>query len=44
MTAGPEMPLWITLAFADWGVKIAVALVALIPFRVATRNVRIKDV
>lgn len=33
LLAGPEAPLWITLAVADWGVKIAVALVALIPFR-----------
>lgn len=30
---GPELPLWITLAVADWGVKIAVALIALVPFR-----------
>ena len=31
---GPEAPLWVTLAIADWGVKIAVALIALIPFRI----------
>lgn len=30
---GPEAPLWMTLAVADWGVKLAVALAALIPFR-----------
>ena len=30
---GPDAPLWITLAVADWGVKLAVALLALIPFR-----------
>ena len=30
---GPEAPLWVTLAVADWGVKLAIALIALIPFR-----------
>lgn len=34
MLIGPEAPLWVTLAVADWGVKLAVALVALIPFRI----------
>ncbi|MEL6678455.1 MAG: queuosine precursor transporter [Pseudomonadota bacterium] len=29
---GAEMPLWISLAVADWGVKMALALVALLPF------------
>src|SRR6056297_3438555 len=33
LTVGPEAPLWITLAVADWGVKLAIALIALIPFR-----------
>lgn len=33
LLAGPEMPLWITLAVADWGVKLAIALIALVPFR-----------
>jgi uncharacterized integral membrane protein (TIGR00697 family) len=39
---GPEAPLWVTLAFADWLVKLAVAIVALIPFRliVAARLAR----
>jgi len=31
---GPEAPLWLSLALADWCVKIALALVALVPFRV----------
>ncbi|MBS0123441.1 queuosine precursor transporter [Thetidibacter halocola] len=31
---GPEAPLWVSLAVADWSVKLALALVALIPFRV----------
>jgi uncharacterized integral membrane protein (TIGR00697 family) len=33
LLTGPEMPLWVTLAVADWGVKLAIALVALVPFR-----------
>lgn len=31
---GPTMPYWVSLAFADWMVKLSLALVALIPFRV----------
>ncbi len=30
---GPVAPLWVSLAVADWGVKIALALLALVPFR-----------
>jgi queuosine precursor transporter len=30
---GPEAPLWVSLALADWGVKLLLALVALVPFR-----------
>ena len=30
---GPAAPLWVSLAIADWGVKLALALVALVPFR-----------
>lgn len=30
---GAETPLWISLAVADWGVKITLALIALVPFR-----------
>jgi len=30
---GPDAPLWVSLAVADWGVKVAIALLALIPFR-----------
>lgn len=30
---GPAAPLWVTLAVADWMVKLALALIALIPFR-----------
>ncbi|MCK0140365.1 queuosine precursor transporter [Aliiroseovarius sp. F47248L] len=31
--SGPDAPLWISLAVADWLVKMAIALVALVPFR-----------
>lgn len=33
LSVGPLVPLWVSLAVADWGVKIAVALIALVPFR-----------
>jgi len=33
---GPEAPLWVSLAIADWGVKLSLALLALVPFRVIT--------
>ena len=33
LNAGPVVPLWVSLAVADWSVKLAVALVALVPFR-----------
>ncbi len=35
---GPMAPLWVSLAVADWGVKLSLALIALIPFRVFTEN------
>lgn len=38
LTFGPEAPLWVTLAVADWGVKLAIALAALIPFRLIVRR------
>jgi uncharacterized integral membrane protein (TIGR00697 family) len=31
---GPEAPFWVSLAVADWCVKIALAVVALLPFRI----------
>lgn len=35
---GPAVPLWVSLAVADWMVKLALALAALVPFRlIATR-------
>ncbi|NKX45314.1 queuosine precursor transporter [Roseicyclus persicicus] len=35
---GPAAPLWVSLAVADWMVKLSLAVVALIPFRVITRK------
>lgn len=31
--AGPAVPLWVSLAVADWLVKLALAMIALVPFR-----------
>ncbi len=31
---GPMVPLWVSLASADWLVKLSLAVVALVPFRV----------
>lgn len=31
---GPLVPLWVSLAVADWAVKLSVALLALVPFRI----------
>ena len=31
---GPMAPLWVSLAVADWMVKLALALLALVPFRI----------
>lgn len=36
---GPNAPLWVSLAAADWSVKISIALLALIPFRAITRKI-----
>ena len=33
---GPIAPLWVSLAIADWGVKLVLALIALVPFRAIT--------
>ena len=34
--SGPLAPLWVSLAVADWSVKLGIALIALIPFRIIT--------
>ncbi len=33
LNQGPLVPLWVSLAVADWGVKLTIALLALVPFR-----------
>lgn len=35
---GPSLPLWVSLAIADWLVKLALALLALAPFRAIVRK------
>lgn len=37
---GPAAPLWVSLAVADWAVKLSLALLALIPFRIITARLR----
>jgi len=36
--SGPEAPIWVSLAVADWSVKLVLAMVALIPFRLMVRR------
>ena len=35
---GPVTPLWVSLAIADWMVKLSLAMIALLPFRLITRK------
>lgn len=35
---GPMAPLWVSLAVADWSVKVLLALVALLPFHVIVKK------
>jgi len=37
--AGPAVPLWVSLAVADLGVKLALAVAALVPFRFILRRI-----
>ncbi|WP_299414081.1 queuosine precursor transporter [uncultured Sulfitobacter sp.] len=37
---GPVAPLWVSLAVADWAVKLSLALLALVPFRIITARLR----
>ena len=39
--AGPEVPLWVSLATADWLVKLSLALVALVPFRIIVKRLNV---
>ena len=36
--SGPVLPLWVSLAVADWLVKLAQAVLALVPFRIVVGN------
>ncbi|MBY6135833.1 queuosine precursor transporter [Nocardioides marinus] len=36
--SGPMAPLWVSLALADWMVKLSLALLALVPFRIIVRK------
>ena len=40
---GPVAPLWVSLALADWMVKLTLALLALVPFRLLTARVSVPD-
>ncbi|MFT7592774.1 MAG: putative integral membrane protein (TIGR00697 family) [Paracoccaceae bacterium] len=40
---GPVAPLWVSLAFADWLVKLSLALLALIPFRLIAMRLAVKN-
>jgi uncharacterized integral membrane protein (TIGR00697 family) len=37
---GPVVPLWVSLACADWLVKLSLALLALVPFRLIVDRLR----
>ncbi|MGB7321135.1 MAG: queuosine precursor transporter [Albidovulum sp.] len=41
---GPAAPLWVSLAVADWGVKLLLALLALVPFRLIVTRLTAKVV
>lgn len=38
LSHGTILPLWVSLAVADWMMKMALALLALVPFRIIIRN------
>ena len=37
---GPVVPLWVSLALADWAVKLSLALLALVPFRIIVMRMK----
>ena len=41
--SGPVAPLWVSLAVADWAVKLSLALIALVPFRLIVRRLTAKS-
>jgi len=40
--AGPIAPLWVSLAVADWAVKLSLALLALVPFRMIVTQILVR--
>ena len=38
LTVGPAAPLWVSLALADWMVKLTLALLSLVPFRLIVNH------
>ncbi len=40
---GPVLPLWVSLALADWGVKLGIAVLALVPFRLIVEKLGGQD-
>ena len=40
---GPVLPLWVSLALADWGVKLGIAILALVPFRLIVEKLGGQD-
>ncbi|MBT8153259.1 queuosine precursor transporter [Epibacterium ulvae] len=43
MGGGEMLPLWISLAFADWCVKLTLALIALVPFRIIVGRITVRS-
>ncbi|MFO8125858.1 queuosine precursor transporter [Yoonia sp.] len=43
LLTGPDAPLWVTLAIADWGVKLSIALIALVPFRIIVTRLLLRS-
>ncbi|MFP4570921.1 queuosine precursor transporter [Rhodosalinus sp.] len=41
---GPVVPLWVSLATADWLVKLSLALIALVPFRIIVKRLTAQPV
>lgn len=42
LNQGPVLPLWVSLAVGDWLVKLSIAIVALIPFRLIVARMTAK--
>ncbi|OSP55372.1 queuosine precursor transporter [Pseudoruegeria sp. SK021] len=41
---GPVVPLWVSLAMADWSVKLGLALIALVPFRIIVARLLMRPI